>query len=213
MLPFVCGRRTLPVIGQPQPERADAARNRRKIIEVATRMIAEQGADDISLDEVARVAGVGVGTVYRRFGDRAGLVLALIDEQERRFQEAFLAGPPPLGPGVRARERITAFLDALVDRVVAQQGLFVQLERCGRTMRYSGPYRVHHIHLATLLAEACPEADRVFLADVLLAPVNAPLIAFQQEERGMTIEQIKTGLARLATVVTRGYSVPAEDGR
>ncbi|WP_220449143.1 TetR/AcrR family transcriptional regulator [Nonomuraea mesophila] len=209
----MCGRRILPVIGQPQPERADAARNRRKIIEVAARMIDEQGADDISLDEVARVAGVGVGTVYRRFGDRAGLVLALIDEQERRFQEAFLAGPPPLGPGAPARERVTAFLDALVDRVVAQQGLFAQLEKCGKAMRYSGPYRVYHIHLATLLDEACPEADQAFLADALLAPVNARLIAFQHDERGMTIEQIKTGLAGLATVVTRGYGVTAGDER
>ncbi|MEO3793552.1 TetR/AcrR family transcriptional regulator [Nonomuraea sp. B10E15] len=204
----MCGRRILPVIGQPQPERADAARNRRKIIEVAARMIAEHGADDISLDEVARVAGVGVGTVYRRFGDRTGLVLALIDDQERQFQESFLAGPPPLGPGAPAAERITAFLDALVDRVVAQHGLFVQLEKCGKTIRYGGPYRVHHVHLATLLAQACPAADPAFLADALLAPANARLIAFQQEERGMTIEEIKAGLGRLATVVRRGYSVP-----
>ncbi|MFB4279331.1 TetR/AcrR family transcriptional regulator [Nonomuraea sp. MTCD27] len=196
------GRRSLPVIGQPQPERADAARNRQKIIEVAAKMIAESGAKGLSLDEVARVAGVGVGTVYRRFGDRAGLVLALIDERERQFQAAFFAGPPPLGPGAPAGERIVAFLHALIDRIVAQQELFLVLEKGGKTNRFSGPYRVHHIHLATLIAQACPEVDARYLADALLAPVNACLIAFQREERGMTVEEIKSGLTTLAEAVT-----------
>lgn len=166
-------------------------------------MVAEHGADALSLDEVARAAGVGVGTVYRRFGDRAGLILALIDERERRFQAAFLSGPPPLGPGAPAGERIVAFLHALVDRIVAQQGLFMLLEKgSGR----SRPYQVHHIHLATLLAQACPRADAAYLADALLAPVNACLIAFQREERGMTIEEIKSGLAGLASAVTGSLS-------
>ncbi|MFC4008226.1 TetR/AcrR family transcriptional regulator [Nonomuraea purpurea] len=198
------GQRLLPVIGQPQQERADAARNRQKIIETAAMMIAECGADNLSLDEVARVAGVGVGTVYRRFGDRAGLLYALIDESERRFQAAFLSGLPPLGPGAPPAERITAFLRALVDRIVADQGLFLLLERGGKTDSFSGPYRVHHIHLATLIAQACPRADAAFLADALLAPVNARLIALQREQRGMTVEEIKSGLATMAAAITQG---------
>ncbi|MFI7636558.1 TetR/AcrR family transcriptional regulator [Nonomuraea sp. NPDC049400] len=205
----MCGRRLLPVVGQPQPERADAARNRQKIIEVAARMIAERGADDLSLDEVARVAGVGIGTVYRRFGDRGGLVYALIDEQERRFQTAFFSGPPPLGPGAPAAERITAFLYALVDRIVSQQGLFLLLDKGDKAQRFGGPYQVHHVHLAGLIAQACPRADATYLADALLAQANACLIAFQQEQRGMTHEQIKVRLAWLAETVMRGQ----EQGR
>ncbi|WP_188192543.1 TetR/AcrR family transcriptional regulator [Nonomuraea sp. SYSU D8015] len=197
------GRRYLPVVGQPQPERADAARNRQRIIEVAARMIAEHGTDGLSLDEVARAAGVGVGTVYRRFGDRTGLVYALLDEQERRFQSDFFAGPPPLGPGAPPCDRIDAFLSALVDRIVAQEGLFLLLEKGRKPSTYSGPYRVHHIHLATLLSQACPHVNAAYLADALLAPVNARLIAFQREERGMTIEEIKAGLTDLAAAVIR----------
>ncbi|GAA4926208.1 TetR/AcrR family transcriptional regulator [Nonomuraea thailandensis] len=193
----------MPVVGQPQPERADAARNRQKIIEVAARMVTECGADDLSLDEVAREACVGVGTVYRRFGDRTGLLLALIDERERRFQAAFLSGPPPLGPGAPARERIVAFLHALVDRILTDEALFLLLEKGGTAKRFTGPYRVHHIHLATLLGQACPGADAAYLADALLAPVNAHLIACQREERGMTVEQIRSGLETLAGAVTR----------
>ncbi|MGR6914601.1 TetR/AcrR family transcriptional regulator [[Actinomadura] parvosata] len=195
-------RRSLPVLGQPPPERADAARNRQKIIEAASRMVAASGAGDLSLDEVAREACVGVGTVYRRFGDRTGLLLALLDERERRFQAAFLSGPPPLGPGAPARERIVAFLHALADRILADEALFLLLEK-GTARRFSGPYRVHHVHLASLLAQVCPGADTVYLADALLAPVNAHLIACQREERGMTVERVKAGLEALVAAVTR----------
>ncbi|MCF6469732.1 TetR/AcrR family transcriptional regulator [Nonomuraea sp. MG754425] len=196
-------RRSLPVVGQPPQERADAARNRQKIIEVAARTIAERGAENLSLDEVARAAGVGVGTVYRRFGDRTGLLLALLDERERRFQSAFFSGPPPLGPGAPAGERIEAFLHALVDRILADQDLFLLLEKGKTGSGRTGPYQVHHIHLATLLARACPATDAAYLADALLAPVNAHLIAAQREERGMSVEQIKAGLTTLVEAVTR----------
>ncbi|MFK4039527.1 TetR/AcrR family transcriptional regulator [Nonomuraea wenchangensis] len=197
------GRPSLPVLGQPQPERADAARNRQKIIDATARIIVERGAAaGLSLDEVARMAGVGVGTVYRRFGDRNGLVLALMDEQERRFQTEFFSGPPPLGPGAPPGERIAAFLGALVDRVLAQQELFLLLEKGGKPW-YGGPYRVHHIHLATLVGQARPDVDAAYLADALLAPVNAVLIAHQREARGMSVAQIKAGLAALAAAAVR----------
>ncbi|GAA2771166.1 TetR/AcrR family transcriptional regulator [Nonomuraea dietziae] len=186
--------RELPIAGQPPAERADAARNRQRIIEVATRMVEANGAANLSLDEVAREANVGVGTVYRRFGDRSGLIYALIDAGERALQEAFMTGPPPIGPGAPPAERIRAFLHALVDRKVAQQELFVLLEMGSSKARFSGPYMVHHTHLATLLAEARPGADARFLADALLAPLSACLIGYQQAERGMSAEQIKSGL-------------------
>ena len=61
------------------------------------------------MEDVACKAGVGTGTLYRRFGDRAGLALALLDEQTREFQNELIAGPPPLGPGAPASERLRAF--------------------------------------------------------------------------------------------------------
>ncbi|MEV4803627.1 helix-turn-helix domain-containing protein [Nonomuraea sp. NPDC049421] len=196
-------RRLLPVIGQPQPERADAVRNRRKILDVAARMISEHGTDGLSLDEVARAAGVGVGTVYRRFGDRTGLLMALLDEHERRFQEAFLAGPPPLGPGAPPEERVIAFLHALVDRIVAQEDLYVMLERSRKANVGMGPYGLHHVHLAALLTQVRPGTPTAYLADALLASVGACLMAYQRHERGMTVGDIKAGLTLLAESVMR----------
>ena len=51
------------------------------------------------MDQVAAAAGVGKGTLFRRFGDKSGLAAALLDARERVLQEAVLFGPPPLGPG------------------------------------------------------------------------------------------------------------------
>ncbi len=81
------GRTLLPLVGQPPPERADAARNRRALLAAARRILNDSGVDALSMDQVA-AACVGVGTVYRRFGGRAGLAYALLDETERQFHAA-----------------------------------------------------------------------------------------------------------------------------
>jgi AcrR family transcriptional regulator len=63
----------------PRPLRRDAELNRRRIMEAARLVFAERGLE-ATLDEVARQAGVGVGTVYRRFPDKEALVDALFEE-------------------------------------------------------------------------------------------------------------------------------------
>lgn len=63
-----------------RPLRKDAERNRQRILEAAAEVFTERGLD-VSLDEVARHAGVGVGTVYRRFTDKDELVAALFIER------------------------------------------------------------------------------------------------------------------------------------
>ena len=63
-----------------RPLRRDAARNRQRILKAASEVFTEQGLE-VSLDEVARQAGVGVGTVYRRFRTKEELVAALFEER------------------------------------------------------------------------------------------------------------------------------------
>ncbi len=62
--------------GPARPLRRDAARNRQRVLQAASEVFTERGLD-VSLDEVARHAGVGVGTVYRRFRTKEDLVEAL----------------------------------------------------------------------------------------------------------------------------------------
>src|SRR5579862_7641068 len=66
--------------GQVRPLRRDAERNRQRVLTAASEVFTERGLD-VSLDEVARHAGVGVGTVYRRFGTKEDLVEALFVER------------------------------------------------------------------------------------------------------------------------------------
>ncbi|MEU0241515.1 helix-turn-helix domain-containing protein [Nocardiopsis sp. NPDC006198] len=95
--------------GKPRPERADAARNRLILLEAARAMLAEHGAEKVTMDALAERAGVGKGTVFRRFGSRAGIFNALLDDSEGRFQEQVLSGPPPLGPGAAPKQRLIAY--------------------------------------------------------------------------------------------------------
>jgi AcrR family transcriptional regulator len=179
-------------------ERADAARNRQKILDAAERIVAEQGAERLSLDEVARCADVGVGTVYRRFGDRAGLVFALLDECEGVLRAGITQGPPPLGPGAPPAERLRAFLHALVDLVIDKRGLLLLAEASSPPARYaSAPYAAQREHLTLLIGELDPGADAAYLAEALLAQFTPSLIDHQCRVRGLDAAAIKTGLDEL----------------
>ncbi|MFK0155115.1 TetR/AcrR family transcriptional regulator [Streptomyces sp. NPDC090493] len=81
-----------------RPLRADAERNRRLIMETAERMFAERGAV-ATLNEIAHEAGVGVGTVYRRFPDLQTLVDALFTERFTVFLEVAAAAAEQPDPG------------------------------------------------------------------------------------------------------------------
>ena len=140
----------LPVAGRPRPERADAARNRGRVLEAARQLFAERGVQAVTMSEVARAAGVAKGTVFHRFGDRAGLALALVDEAERALQEQVLRGPPPLGPGAPPRERLLAFLDALAELTVEHRDLLREVEQssAGRPLSDRRVPRVAAAHRA-----------------------------------------------------------------
>src|ERR1700729_4255135 len=107
--------------GTPHAERADAARNRRLLLVTAREIIAGQGAGQLTMDGLAERAGLGKGTVFRRFGTRAGIFQALLDDDERDFQQQVLSGPPPLGPGAPALDRLIAYGCARIDFLVGHR--------------------------------------------------------------------------------------------
>jgi AcrR family transcriptional regulator len=181
-------------------ERADAARNRRKILAAAADLLATRGVDGLALDEVAAAAGVGVGTVYRRFPDKGALAQALLDDQEHAFQAAFLHGPAPLGPGAPPAERLVAFAHAYVDRLVEEAEVLAVAETATPTARLtSGAYALHRLHVANLLRELRPKADVWYFADVVLAALAAAQFQHQHQVEGMSVDRIKAGLSALLT--------------
>jgi AcrR family transcriptional regulator len=154
----------------------------------------------VRMEDVAAEAGVGVGTVYRGFTDRAGLVRALLDERERTLQDALLRGAPPLGPGAPAAERLLAFLAALAAYVEETFPYLAAAEAGGRTR--GAVYAGWRLHAAVLLREAAPGADADWLADALLAPLAAELYRHQREALGYSSERIRDGVLALAEAVT-----------
>jgi AcrR family transcriptional regulator len=67
--------------GPSRPMRADAQRNYQRLLDAAFAAFAEHGADDVSLEEIARQAGVGIGTLYRHFPTRQALLEAVYRDQ------------------------------------------------------------------------------------------------------------------------------------
>ncbi len=188
----------LPVVGTEPIERADAARNRRRILAAAERLFAERGVRCTSMDAIAAEAGVGKGTLFRRFGDRATLALAVLDETERAFQDALMHGPAPLGPGAAPCERLRAFGDAMLDRLELNRDLLLEAEiaSAGGWMR-SEPHGVHWLHVRMLVRQARPDCDADYTADVLLGALSAQVFAHQRCAREMTLERLKAGYADL----------------
>jgi AcrR family transcriptional regulator len=190
----------LQIASRPPRERADAARNRQRVLAAASRLFAEHGVEGVTMDAVAQAAGVGKGTVFRRFGDKSGLAAALLDERERELQSAILSGAPPLGPGAPARERVIAFFDAYVTYLAGHLELIRLSETAAPGARYRiGAYRFWHRHLAMLLADA---ADPELLAHALLAVADADLnAALRDQNYGW--ERIRAGVRDFVTRALR----------
>jgi AcrR family transcriptional regulator len=187
----------LPVIQEEVPLRADAARNRDKVLAAAEKLFAEHGPSCVSMDAVAAEAGVGKGTLFRGFGDRAGLVLALLTEHERKLQEDIIRGPAPLGPGAPPVERLLAFGERLLEHY-AQHGELIATAETKLDLRYrSAPFNVYRTHVQLLVREAAPDADWEYLADALMASLRADHVHYLRVVREMPDERLAAGWEEL----------------
>lgn len=181
----------------PPKERSDAARNRAAVLDAAARLFAERGVEAVTMDQVATAAGVGKGTLFRRFGDKAGLAAALLDARERVLQQAILEGPPPLGPGAPNAERAVAFVDAYLDHLLEHVALVRMSETAAPGARYRiGAYRFWHRHLAILL-DGTPDPEHA--SHAVLAALAAEHVAAILPEVGE--KRLRAGVRRLVTSV------------
>lgn len=190
----------LPVIGQVPVERADARRNRARILTAAERLFRDRGVENVSMDAIAAEAGVGKGTLFRRFGDRAGLARALLEARESFLQDSFIRGEPPLGPGAPAVERLAAFGEARMELLEASGDVILAAESGGPGIRFGGPYAMHRAHVMGLLLELMPEDEAEYAAHALLACLSAEHHLFLRRVRGLGLDEVK---ARFRALVER----------
>lgn len=159
--------------------RADAARNRAAVLAAATQLICERGVEAVSIEDVAATAGVGKGTVFRRFGDKAGLIQAVVDETAASWIQ------------VASLECRTAgeFAGTLFDHVLASLPLVIAVERT-TARSCEGHFRITVERLAKLVGST-------FNAHTLLAVLRGEHIAFLLDQ-GMTAHDIRAGVISLA---------------
>ncbi len=101
-----------------RPLRADAQKNYARLIDVANRVFMKKGPD-ASLEEIARVAEVGIGTLYRHFPTRTDLLQSVYAEQI----EALIARAYELRDSLPPREALLSFLDAAADHMTNYKAL------------------------------------------------------------------------------------------
>jgi len=194
---------------KPSRERADAARNRRAILAATERLLATHKPQDISMEQVAAAAGVGKGTVFHRFGNRTGLMYALMVQRAQALEEVVTAGPPPLGPGAPDRDRLLAFLDAIIGVVSSNKSLMAELAHPaapppGRPEETHEPgkhpvYAFWHGHISALIAAQRPDADSDLIAHLLLGALHSEPILAELASSGS--DRLAAALRALAAAV------------
>jgi AcrR family transcriptional regulator len=186
-------------------ERSDAARNRERLLAAAREIIQEGGAQALTMDRLAERAGVGKGTVFRRFGSRAGLLLTLLDDSEAAFQERFLFGPPPLGPGAPGLERLIAFGAARIAYVVEFGDLVLAAENASRSSRFEVPAAaLWHRHIEVLLREEGFTSDPWLMAGSLGAALDPGRLLNLVRVHGITADRLAASWQDLVTRVVKG---------
>jgi AcrR family transcriptional regulator len=197
-------------MNEGRPERADAVRNRRAILAATEDLLASHRSQDISMEQVAAAAGVAKGTIFHRFGNRMGLMRALMVERAHALEEAVTTGPPPLGPGAPDRERLLAFLDAIAAVVSRNKSLLAELaysaateppanEKAAHDRDDHPVYRFWHGHISSLIAAQRPEADAEMIAHIMLGALHSEPILAQLAAEGP--ERLTAALHTLADAV------------
>jgi len=195
-------------------ERADAARNRRAVLEAASRIFAS-AADPgtVTMDDIAAEAGVGKGTLFRRFGDRAGLIRAVFDTQISDLVKAITSGPAPLGPSAPPRERVPAALDAVVAFKLQNRQLTAALERPDRspgsgTLFQTPQYTTAHTLLSDMLRDLAGPGQCSWIAHALLSITRIDLIEHLLLNEGWPEARIRKETRNYAELVLGAAARP-----
>jgi AcrR family transcriptional regulator len=190
-------------------ERADAARNRRAILDAADDLFASAEAPaSVSMDDIARVAGVGKGTLFRRFGDRSNLIRQVYAARISPVRAQIESGPPPLGPATPPLERIGAIIDAIARLKLDNLHLMTALE--GGTSGASGShfnspdYKDVHLLVSGLVHQHKRTSNAQWTAHVLLGSVRADFLRHLAEVEGMSAKQIRSQLRAFVSSTVEG---------
>lgn len=196
-------------------ERRDAAEHRQRILDVAQHLFAEHGVDAVSMHQIALAAGIGQGTLYRRYRHKGELCMDLMHEHHEQFAEevAALFARTEHAPVLARLDGLLVKMVALLEEQVTFLGPvgrnLAEDEQCNEPGRSSGfsfqesPwYQWLHELLSGVLTQAVEHEelaplDIPFTVDTMLAVLNPPFYRYQRLERGFSQERILEGLRRI----------------
>ncbi|MGA5292282.1 TetR/AcrR family transcriptional regulator [Streptomyces pseudogriseolus] len=182
-----------------RPLRVDAARNHARLLNAAARIARERGLEHLTMGAVATAAGVGKGTVFRRFGDRTGLLQALLQRSEDTFQAAHLSGSERADGRDSAIEQLRAFGVAAIRRYAAEMELHLAAEPSPDQRYRRGPRRRYHERINILLGLAAPDADAKLLSHALLGYLEPALLWHLSDQCNVPLQRLENGWLELVT--------------
>ncbi|MEU3712022.1 TetR/AcrR family transcriptional regulator [Streptomyces catenulae] len=189
--------------------RKDAARNREAVLAAADALFARcERPEDVTMADVSAAAGVGKGTLFRAFGDRAGLLRALYEARLKPVRQAVEAGPPPLGPATPPQERVPALLDAVLCFKLDNRRLALALEESGSGSPYQAEhYERWHRMLQGVLEQIPGLTGSDFTAHALLAATRADLVEHLAGAERVPRERMRAQLTHFVTgVLASGHA-------
>ncbi|MFC8089596.1 TetR/AcrR family transcriptional regulator [Streptomyces sp. NPDC057301] len=183
--------------------RRDAARNRAAAFAAADTLFAEcRSPDEVTMADIAAAAGVGKATLFRAFGDRTGLIHALVSARLEPLRIAVEEGPAPLGPATPPLHRVPALLDAVLCFKLDNRHLALALETTGADSPYHADhYERWHSLLRDLLDRVPGVSGSDFAAHALLAATRADLVEYLAGAKAVSREELREQLAKFTAGV------------
>ena len=184
-------------------ERRDAARNRRRVLEAARSLFAERGVCETTMEEISARAGVGKGTLYRRYPNKGLLCQALLDEPTRDFQAQIMRATsdrnlPPLERLELFFERLVGFMEENLDLLY---GAHTSLSPADRLSHPAYDWRrwtvLGLLREAAWQGEVSEELDLDYLATALLSPLDVELYHHQRRTLEISESRVISGLISL----------------
>lgn len=186
-----------------RPERRDAAENRKRILDVASKLFEIHGVEEVSMNQIATEAQIGAGTLYRRYRNKSELCSELIqDNANLLFEEiaTYLQNHQSYTAGERLRGLMSLFIQFREKNVQLLTGIENSNDRGIEEQNKSPLYhRLHHI-LCTLFEEVSPENEpsfALFQADMLMSALRNDSYVFQKKVRGNSSDYILEHICKI----------------
>jgi AcrR family transcriptional regulator len=204
-----------PFMEHARLERRDAMEHRQRILEVARQLFAEHGVDSVSMHQIAIAAGIGQGTLYRRYAHKGELCMDLLHERGEQFVEeiAALLATTATSPALERLDGVLAYVVAFLEEqddllwpIAVTDTRDFHCDESDNFRRFSFQRAPFYLWLHELFSGLLTEAvergelaslDVPYTADAILATLHPMFYRFQRQERGFSPERVLQGLRHI----------------